>query len=243
MLTGSDRACAVCGGGAASLFAHKNEWRFVRCDGCGFVYLDPMPTQETLNELYADDRAISEAFYPKARGRHQRGLLRALRLLPHVWHRRAIDVGCGGGFVTDGLRRCGAIATGVDVSAAAIAYARRNYPHCTFHCASFNEFRPPHTYDFVYTSELIEHVAKLDEFMNLMVALTHAGSRVYVTTPDLGSERRPADVVAWDVFAPPYHVQFFDQQTLSRLFSAHGFRALQRYPDRKSGLRMLFERL
>ena len=132
--------------------------------------------------------------------------------------------------------------TGVDIDPNAIAYARQHYPKCTFYCESFDRFEVTQTYDFVYSSELIEHVARLDHYMDLIQRLTHPGSHVLITTPDLGSPKVPTPVTDWDVFGPPYHVQFFKRDNLTRLFAGCGFGAVRCYPDRKAGLKMLFRR-
>ena len=52
----------------------------------------------------------------------------------------------------------------------------------------------------------------------------------------------PADVLRWDVLAPPHHVQFFTEGNLTRAFAQHGFRRARRYRSAKLGLNMLFRR-
>ena len=123
-----------------------------------------------------------------------------------------------------------------------MAYARQSFPRCHFDCVSFDQFTVTEPYHFVYSSELIEHVSRLDDYMDLMVRLTTQGSRVLITTPDLGSPRVPADVTQWDVFGPPYHVQFFRRSNLALLFERYGFSEREVLPDRKAGLKVLFER-
>lgn len=235
--------CAVCRGVQFSDFAFKDGWQYVSCDDCGFVVVDPMPDQTTLNELYQGDGGATATFYPKAASRARRAWLRAARLWRYLRGRRAVDVGCGGGFMVEAFRRWGADASGLDVDAEAMAYATRAFPRCRFHCVSFDRFSVAAPYDFVYSSELIEHVSRLDDYMDLMRRLTARGSHVLITTPDLGSPRVPADVRAWDVFGPPYHVQFFRRDNLRRLFDRHGFAERRVLPDRKAGLKVLFERV
>ncbi len=243
MPTGTESltACAACGGAELRPFVHKDGWDYVRCAGCGFVVVAPMPSQGELNALY-QSAPVAGTAYPKARSRHRRALLRALRLAPWVWRRRVIDLGCGGGFMAGAFAHFARASHGLDIDVEAIAYARRRYPRCVFHQASFDRFVPDGRYDFVYSSELIEHVARLDEYMDLVRRLTAPGGHVFITTPDIGSPRVPADVTRWDVFGPPYHVQFFDERALATLFARYGFTTLRRFPDRKAGLKMLFRR-
>ena len=63
----------------------------------------------------------------------------------------------------------------------------------------------PHTFDFVYSSEVIEHVGDIKAYMNLLERITHKGSFIYITTPDIGSRNRPENVLDWTPFGPPQH--------------------------------------
>lgn len=234
--------CPICHSSKLLPFVAKDEWCFSQCVDCQFAFLNPMPDQARLNALYHDDRGITGSFYPKARSRRIRSFLRALRLWPWFWRKTAFDLGCGGGFMVNAFRLLGAQASGLDVNPEAIAYARRQFPRCTLFNASFEQFQPPTSFDFVYCSELIEHVSTLGEFMALLRRLTHAGSHVYITTPDLGSNQVPQPITDWDVFVPPNHVQFFNEQNLALLFQHHGFVQVRRFPDQKAGLKVLFRR-
>ena len=234
--------CPVCHADCPAAFVEIERWSFRQCRQCAFVYLDPMPAQSDLNTLYVDDRKITSDYYPKARARRQRALLRALRLLLLVYGKRVLDVGCGGGFMADAFRLLGARATGIDVNPQAVRYAQQRFPRTTFCHTSFAAYQSSTPFDFVYSSEVLEHVGELDQFMALLLRVTQPGSLVYVTTPDIGSDQVPADITRWDVFSPPHHVQFFQEHNLDLLFRAHGFTAVKRFPDAKAGLKMLFRR-
>jgi 2-polyprenyl-3-methyl-5-hydroxy-6-metoxy-1,4-benzoquinol methylase len=137
----------------------------------------------------------------------------------------------------------GADASGIDVSGNAIAYASRRFPRCHFIHASYDELMAHDgRYDFIYSSEVIEHVNNLDAYIGLLRRLTTDNGHVYLTTPDIGSPGVPADVTAWDVFTPPVHVQFFDEATLTRALAGFDFVSVKRYADKKDGLKMLFRK-
>jgi len=81
--------------------------------------------QSTWDRLSADfqarhDRATDSAHYGPWAPREDE-----LRLLGDVRGRHILDLGCGGGQCTIAFARQGAIATGVDISAAQLGYARR----------------------------------------------------------------------------------------------------------------------
>lgn len=201
-----------------------------------------MPDQTTLNEIYEDQAVTSGGDYPKARSRMRRAYGRAVRFVPYTFRKKVLDIGCGGGFMVGALSKLGADGYGFDVDETAIDYARRRFPNCQFFASSFEDFQGHEgQYDFVYSSEVIEHVADLPTFMDLLKRVTRPGGYVYITTPDIGSPRRPQNLLEWDVFSPPIHVQFFDENTLAHVFDGAGFIPVRRFPDSKSGLKMLFK--
>ncbi len=236
-----EQACAVCGGIEIAPFAEKDGYRFARCAGCAYVFLDPMPSADDLRALYDANGDTSAEHYPKASSRLRRAMLGALRFRRYARGKRALDLGCGGGFMVEALRRVGATATGFDISPQAIAYARRWFPANDFVCSSIDDDDfSPHRFDFIYSSEVIEHVPVLAAYMSFLRRWIAPGGHVYVTTPDIGSRRVPAPVTGWDVFVPPNHVRFFNESNLARLFGDYGFAVARRVPDSKAGLKMLF---
>ncbi len=236
--------CPVCGSTKLLPFVQQDTWAFSQCVDCQFAFLNPMPEQAQLDTLYASEEATSARHYPKAAARRRRAYLRVLRLLPWCWRKSAFDLGCGGGFMVDALRRVArAEASGLDRNPGAIAYATRRFGEGRFHCGGYDEFEPSSSYGFVYSSEVIEHVGDLPRFMQALVRLTAPGGHVFITTPDLGSNQVPQPVTDWDVFTPPHHVQFFNENNLALLFRQYGFEQVRRFPDSKAGLKVLFRRV
>lgn len=78
--------------------------------------------------------------------------------------RTALDVGCGGGLLTEGLAAAGAHATGIDLSEAAIGVAREHARTVdlpvSYHCTATETFAAAHPgqFDLVCCLEMLEHV-------------------------------------------------------------------------------------
>ena len=132
-------ACPICDGVQTAFYARQDEYDFVACRSCGFVFLFPMPDAASLAAVY-DDTAFGVGRYPKARSRMRRATMRALRLWPHFFAKDAIDVGCGGGFVAEAMRRLGARSVGLDISPGSIAYARDAFPQVRYFEETFESF-------------------------------------------------------------------------------------------------------
>lgn len=100
---------------------------------------------------------------------------------------RILDIGCGGGLLSEAMAQKGADVHGVDISDGNIAAA-------TLHAQSMN--RPPHyehttaealyqraeSYDVVLNMEVVEHVADLSSFMHTVSGLLRPGGLQFVST-------------------------------------------------------------
>ena len=241
--------CPVCMETRTEAYVEKTGYAFRKCPACGYVFCHPRPGQTELHDLYAGrehDGEITRAQYPKASSRKRRGFFNALKLLRHVRGRRVLDVGCGGGFVVGAMKALGAReAVGLDLNPSAVEYARAHLPECEFHAGAFGDFAGGRigTFGFVYSSEVIEHVADVEAYARFLAEVAAPGAAVFITTPDLGSPRVPGDVTQWDVFGPPVHIQFFTGTTLSRLFGRVGLLPVRRVANpRGAGLKMLFRK-
>ncbi|MCG8547095.1 MAG: methyltransferase domain-containing protein [Alphaproteobacteria bacterium] len=236
-------ACPACGGPALHDFVEKGGYRYQQCADCSFVFLNPMPAQDDLNELYYSTDWATEDVFPKAESRRRRSIMRAIRLLPHCWKKSVLEIGCGGGIMVGAFQMMGASASGFDISKGGIAYARANFPKSTFHIGSYDTISEDlGKFDLVYSSETIEHVGDIDRFMRLVAALTADDGKVFITTPDIDSPNVPHDLTRWPELKPPIHVQLFNKKSISALFERFGFQFVKKYKDYKTGLKILFQK-
>ena len=232
--------CAVCNSSNVKSLTEYNGFNFSQCDHCEFVFLYPMPSQDELNKQYTDSQHEAEPTYDKAGSRLRRALIKLPRFFPYAFKKNVLDLGCGGGFIAHALSLVAASSTGIDISVNAIAYASNRFKRPQFICSSFTELLDSNDkYDFIYSSEIIEHVSDVNLYMRVLQHLVKNGGHVYITTPDLGHPKVPEDVRDWDVFVPPIHVQFFSSKTVKVLFERYGFEIVKFYKNRKPGLNFL----
>ena len=100
---------------------------------------------------------------------------------------RALDIGCGGGILSESLARLGAEVTGIDVVEKNIHIASLHaqsqglaidYQHRTAESMA----ESGETFDLVFNMEVVEHVADLPAFMSSCNRLTAPGSLMFVAT-------------------------------------------------------------
>jgi 2-polyprenyl-6-hydroxyphenyl methylase / 3-demethylubiquinone-9 3-methyltransferase len=100
----------------------------------------------------------------------------------------ALDVGCGGGILTEALAREGAIATGIDLSDKALGVARLHQIESGTNVdyrltsAEAMAIEAPSSFDVVTCMELLEHVPDPASTVAACARLVHPGGRVLFST-------------------------------------------------------------
>ena len=236
--------CAVCTSTNIVFLTALDGFNFKQCNNCEFIFLDPMPSQAELNEQYTNKHEEAEPTYDKAGSRLRRAIIKLPRFFPYAFRKNTLDLGCGGGFIAYVLSLIARSSTGVDISENAIAYANNQFKRPKFICMNFTELlETDNKYDFIYSSEIIEHVSDVSLYMRVLQHLVKKNGHVYITTPDLGHPKVPDNIRDWDVFTPPIHVQFFSKKTVTTLFKAYGFEILKFYKNKKPGLIFLSRKI
>jgi ubiquinone/menaquinone biosynthesis C-methylase UbiE len=98
---------------------------------------------------------------------------------------RVLDIGCGTGYGTAELAQRAQSATGIDISADAIAYAREHYPAASFLPASATAIPfPAGSFDLITAFEVIEHLENWHELLIEARRLLHPNGTFLVSTPN-----------------------------------------------------------
>lgn len=100
---------------------------------------------------------------------------------------RVLDIGCGGGILSESMARLGAQVTGIDVVEKNIRIARlhaiRQGLEVDYRAVTAAQHEASsERYDVVLNMEVVEHVADLPAFMSSACALTAPGGVMFVAT-------------------------------------------------------------
>lgn len=100
---------------------------------------------------------------------------------------RALDIGCGGGILSESLARLGARVTGIDVVEKNIRVAShharsQDLPIDYQHRTAESMADAGETFDLVFNMEVVEHVADVSAFMASCNRLTAPGGLMFVAT-------------------------------------------------------------
>ena len=226
-----------------------NDCDLQQCE-CGMIFMDPPPTPEMLGAIYDNNYSGTPYYLAKAekkmrRMRHRAGQIGRVARRHHPGRTLSfLDIGCSAGFMVESARENGFDAAGVEPDHVAVEYARTHFPKNMYYTGLLETADlGGRRFDVVYCSEVIEHSADCNAFMDRLAGVMNDGGLLYLTTPDISHWRRPRDVTKWDGFRPPGHCLFFTPATLEHLLARHGFKVLRRSFALKPGIKLFAQKL
>ncbi len=103
--------------------------------------------------------------------------------------KRVLDVGCGGGILSESMARLGAQVTGIDLSDKALAVAELHSIECDVKNLHYEKIaaedlarREPASFDVVTCMEMLEHVPNASQTVRACAALVKPGGRIFFST-------------------------------------------------------------
>ena len=102
--------------------------------------------------------------------------------------KRVVDIGCGGGILTESLRLQGADVVGIDAGEGPLKVAKLHlfesgleidYRHCTAEALAASE---PNSFDVVTCMEMLEHVPDPASVISACATLVKPGGRLFFST-------------------------------------------------------------
>jgi 2-polyprenyl-6-hydroxyphenyl methylase/3-demethylubiquinone-9 3-methyltransferase len=102
--------------------------------------------------------------------------------------KQILDVGCGGGLLTEALASRGGLVTGIDISEdllqVADDHARQTNLDITYTCTTVEDFSSQHqnAFDVITCMELLEHVPDPESIINACMHLIRPGGLLFLST-------------------------------------------------------------
>lgn len=225
-------SCSFAARSAAQLGPIAHSFRFVRCDDCGLVYINPRVAPADIGMFYGEDYLphVGE----RAWGRFasvvrawqadvDRQRVRLVRRTSGIGVKSAaLDIGCGRPTFLRALRDATSCqAVGIDVTDAGWTGAR--WPGLTLHRGSVASFTPERSFDVITMWHALEHEPRPREVLSKLSSWAHAGSALVVEVPDFASMGRRMQGGTWGGFHTPRHYTMFTAETLGQLVAKCGW--------------------
>lgn len=212
------QACPICTG----IDFHLWKLGLVRCIACGVV-LSPAIWQPQANERL-EEEWFGEDYQPETSfwvalfetWNNRRTMTRLEQANPPG--RRLLEVGVGSGSFLNAARKQGFEVMGCDLSQPICARVTRAFG-IGMHSEPLSTLSGESRFDVIVMNHVLEHVHQPIAFMEDVRRLIAPGGVVHVAVPNIACWE--AELSGWTSYEP-YHLTYFDPQTLSRTILASG---------------------
>jgi len=140
----------------------------------------------------------------------------------YVENGSALDIGCGSGGFLNLLKSNGWSVKGVDLSPDAARAAKQNFDIDVFVGNVEDAGLEHESFDYVRMNHSIEHVPDPVRTLRFAGELLKPGGKMYIETPNIGSENFRRFREYWMPLETPRHLFLFDPDTLRKAVSTAG---------------------
>lgn len=135
---------------------------------------------------------------------------------------RALEIGCGKGFMLDALKRRGWDVVGIERTKEMVAYAK-NILKLNVVSKEISQFPKEQEFDLIILFNSLEHMLNPESMLKECSARLKPGGLLVVTVPNFGSWQAKFAGRYWVHLDPPRHLFHFCQRSLINLMKKSGF--------------------
>jgi len=224
------KTCHVCGGARFYYLFSASDYRVVRCDDCGLVFLNPQPSDDELARIYSADYFLGSNTEKSSQAVREIKQATARLYLSEISRYcgpdsgRLLEIGCGDGDFLVTAQAAGWRVTGVEYSATACEKARQRLKHGEVFCGELQPARlEAEQFDLCVISDVIGHIRSPLDFLREIHRVLKPGGTLFIATPSIGSWSARLMRQKWMEFKAE-HLTYFDPQTLQTALFKSGFR-------------------
>jgi SAM-dependent methyltransferase len=228
MNTLGDFTCLVC---SEKKFIPRCNETLLRCSRCGFTTANALLSEDAIRKIYSEKYFVGEEYenYVRDKLMLQKNFYSRLKKIFSIVLKSEItdilEIGCAYGFFGELVKRelPHAQYLGFDVSADAVKFAKNNLG-LNVSDESYLASKTGRKFSDVFMWDVIEHLQNPGEFIARISSDSASGSRLYLTTGDIGSWLARLQGCNWRMIHPPSHLHYFSKETITELLRKNGFK-------------------
>ena len=240
LITKKKSHCTCCGKDDfiiwTKLFDEKIQSK--KCSNCGFVFMDPYPSDECLDIYYNDylsKRRLSNQ--KKMNLRDKQYVLDSKFITDQLSTGKILDIGCNGGFFLNKLPNTFE-KYGLDVDKEAIEFGKKNFDfkENLIHDSFLHENYAEDFFDAIILRGTIEHLTNPHLYVQKIFKILKGNGIVFIiATPNIDSISAKIFKKHWTLFHPIQHISHFSVKNLKLLFEKYNLKLYKyEYPYLKT---------
>lgn len=230
----ADRPQVLCSG-YDRLFGLPGEFTVVECSDCGFVYLNPRPSESEMKKYYPEEYysfqrwteevGFLRAFYRRMKWKSlsRINLMRFSGVPPFVENGKILDVGCGSGEVLSIMKKVGWETYGVERDERAAKYARSKGLNVLNQDLRSIRF-PDDYFDIVRMRSVLEHLHQVSLILAEVHRILKKQGRLFLIVPNIDSFEFKIFKSKWYPLDIPRHIYHFSPKSLTALLEKSRFK-------------------
>lgn len=220
------RSC-ICGSGDAMALFIKYGFRFVICNKCGFLYVNPILKENQNNQFYKNEDSWFEVLQNSVQSEMDRlKFAYGLGMIEEYAQKGSLlDVGCGNSSFMEVAAERGWNCTGIEFNSKGLEIAKAKGLKVT-NTDIYSPFFEDKKFDLITLWEVLEHVCDPRAMLQRVNYLLNPKGLVFILVPNRDSLINRMLREKSNSFTGHCHVNFFNAKLLKNLLKDEGFNAL-----------------
>ena len=216
--------CPLCNSNKEEFLFNVGKWgknyRAVKCNSCGFVFINPQPSKEEIEEHYNKNYDYSYMFKRKL----SKNDLKDVKSIKKIKKGRLLDVGCGTGLFILAAKKNGLNVFGIDLSEKVVEYGKNKF---NLDLKNKDFLKQKGKFDLITMRYLLEHTTDPRKYIKKTSKLLDGGGLLFLKLPNINSFSSKLCKEYWEWMSPPAHLMFFSPKKISKLLFEEGFKILK----------------
>ena len=197
-----------------------------KCNGCGFVYMNPRCTPQHLDQIYTvrNEEELVDLYAkiasPSVLEEYSDKLDLLEKLVPTKG--RLLDFACAAGYFFEQAQKRGWDAHGCDIGKwTAKAAAVRGLQQ--LHVGPLDDLGfEPESFDVIYAAQVFEHLLQPHRDLSSLLRLLKPGGLLYIDVPNYNTLPIMLGKDDFMLNEPPQHINYFTPSTMRRMLTDAG---------------------
>jgi SAM-dependent methyltransferase len=206
----------------------NGEFTIEKCNECSLVFLNPMPDDSVLVNLYPEDFYSYQEFIGKSN--QIKEFLKKF-LLPGTGTKdpifdtpgKILDIGCGSGQFLSKMRDQGWQTYGVEVSNDAATLGKTSAGLDIFAGSLLEANFPSNNFDYIRSNHSFEHIYNPNETMEEIHRILKPGGKLLIGVPNINSLNADLFKQYWWYLGAPVHTFNYSVKSLTEMLEKHEF--------------------